>query len=63
MFLKSKYGGDDEEILRLQLDEAHKTLGCHISVDMSQEKQLEIVRDIITTWTQKIQSSPLTASD
>ena len=63
LFLQSKYGGKQEEIRRLQPDEAHKTLGCHISVDMSQEKQLEIVRDIILNWTRRINSSPLSTSD
>ena len=63
MFLKSKYGGEDEEIIRLQPDEAHKTLGCHISVDMSKKKQLEMVafflskpitRAIISKWLPKL---------
>ena len=63
LFLQSKYGGEQEEIRRLQPDEAHKTLGCHISVDMSQKKQFDIVKDMILTWTRKIRSSPLSNED
>ena len=62
-FLQSKYDGDEEEIRRLQPNEAHKTLGCHISVDMSQKKQFEIVKDMILTWTRKIMSSQLSNED
>lgn len=36
LYLQSKYLGEMEEIKILRPDEAHKTLGCHISVDMSQ---------------------------
>ena len=61
--LQPKYNGAFEEIKRLQPDEAHKTLGCHISVDMSQTKQFEVIKDIIQTWIGKIKSSPLSMND
>ena len=61
--LQLKYNGEFERIKRLQPDEAHKTLGCHISVDMSQKQQFKIVREMIVTWRNRIRSSPLRMSD
>ena len=61
--LQSKYDDEYENIKRLEPDEAHKTSGCHISVDISQEKQFEIIRDMVTTWRNKIRSSPLSMSN
>ena len=57
------YRGEFEKIRRLQPHEPHKTLGCYISVNMSQEEQLEVVRGIITEWKNKIQASPLSSED
>ena len=63
LLLQSKYGGSHEKIRRLQPDESHKTLGCHISVSMSQKKQFEVIRDAIKSWTEKIQTSALSSED
>ena len=61
--LQSKYDGEVEEIKRLQPNEAHKTLGCYISADMSQEKQYDVIKLAMEEWIQKIRSSPLSQED
>ena len=38
LFIKPKYNGFTERIRRLEPSEAHKTLGCHIAIDMNQKK-------------------------
>ena len=63
LLLQSKYDGEYEKIKRLQPDESHKTLSCYISVNMSQKKQFEVIRDVIKSWTDKIQTSPLSSED
>ena len=63
LMLQSKYDGDFESIKRLQPNESHKTLGCHISVDMSQEKQYSVIKDTMEEWIRKIRSSPLSQED
>ena len=63
LYLQSKYGGAYEKIKRLEPNEPHKTLGCSISVNMSQEKQFDVVKKLIEDWKNKIHTSPLSSDD
>ena len=61
--IKPKHEGFMQRIRRLDPSVAHKTLGCHIAIDMNQTKQLEILTSMIKRWVAKIQSSPLSSAD
>ena len=61
--IRPKHNGFLEKIRRLEPNEAHKTLGCHVAIDMNQEKQIEILSGLIKRWVTKIQSSPLSKID
>ena len=63
LYLQSKYGGANEKIKRLEPNEPHKTLGCYISINMSQDKQFAVLKEKLQDWTNKIQTSPLSSED
>lgn len=61
--IRPKHNGFVEKIRRLEPSDAHKTLGCHVAIDMNQEKQIEVLSNLIKRWVSKIQSSPLSKVD
>ena len=63
LHIKPKHDSFTQYIRRLEPSEAHKTLGCHIAIDMNQTKQLKVLKDLIQRWVTKIQSSPLRPID
>lgn len=63
LYISPRHGGFSQRVRRLEPSEAHKTLGCHIAIDMNQSKQLEVITSLIRRWVAKIQSSPLSSSD
>ena len=57
------YDKNEETIKRNQPFEAHKTLGCHIAVDMNQKGQIRTLKKKIQEWCKKMHTSYLNETD
>ena len=55
--------GEEVEIPRLAPDEAYRTLGAWIAASGDQRKQLEVLRSMVSEWTERVQNSSLGTHD
>ena len=59
LWLRETYNSELIQITRLEPNEPHKTLGHYISIDGNNDKQLELITKLVTTWCQRIRASGL----
>ena len=60
---KPHFNSDPILIPRLEVNQAHKTLGCWVAADGSQTKQYQVFETLMSNWARKTRTSGLSHKD